>query len=337
MGSTERILNRDFRYFISTELDADEEQTRRVYRALSDPKPADLYAIGRFMAMCLAEAEVESIVGASRPSLPPLYPPHQLRRAKHIEQAAHAAEAERVRLGLGVAPVHNIFDVLRSQGCRVLRHILEDSDLSGLTVVHPHSGICILVNYDDDLYRQFFSAAHEYAHALFDRDTIEAEGCVVSYRYSSAELAELRANRFAAHFLLPSAALASYDRPQDIDGLLRLIRRIALEYHLNTETVVYRMLDAGWISERTARSFQRKKPVVVSRAEKRDPEVPDGLTEAQSQRRNRALQTGVSSQLLELLRRALIEGKITFGRYAEVLGMNLRDAHEFAQSMGMAL
>lgn len=330
-------LNRDFRYFISTELDAAEEQTRRVYRALSNPKPADLHAIGRFMAMCLAEAEVESMIGVTRPLLPPVYPPPQLRRMKHIEQAARAAEAERIRLGLGIAPVHNIFDILRSQGCRVLRHVLEDSDLSGLTVIHPHSGICVLVNHDDDLYRQFFSAAHEYAHVLFDRITIETAGCIVSYRYSAAELMELRANRFAAHFLLPSSALASYDRPQEVDELLPLIRKIALEYYVNAETVVYRMLDAGWITQRTAQSFQKNKPVVIPRVDKHDPEIPRDLTEAQRQRRTRALRTGVSSQLLELLRRALIEDKITFGRYAEILNMSRREAHEFAQSMGMAL
>jgi Zn-dependent peptidase ImmA (M78 family) len=233
--------------------------------------------------------------------------------------------------------VPNVFDIMRSQGCRLLRHVLEDSALSGLTVMHPTAGISVLVNYYDDMYRQFFSAAHEYAHVLFDRESISNAGCVVSYRYSKNELIELRANRFAAHFLLPPAALERYDRPQNVDELLSTIRNVALDYRVNTETVVFRMLETGWITQRTAESFREKKPVKIKRKEKRDPDVPDGLTEAQRNRREKAVQTGVSSRLLELLRVALVNGQITFARFAEILDLTVSEAGDFAQAMGIAL
>ncbi|MDH5641373.1 MAG: ImmA/IrrE family metallo-endopeptidase [Nitrospira sp.] len=332
-----RVLLTDFRYFISIELDSIEEETRRVYRALSQPKPSDLFAIRRFMAMSLAEAELENLLGIHPQSLPPYYPPANLRRAKHIDQAINAAHAERVRLKLGNAPVSNIFDIARSQGCRLLRHVLEDSAVSGLTVMHPTAGISVLVNYDDDIYRQFFSAAHEYAHVLFDRETIQKSGCVVSYSYSGEELIELRANRFAAHFLLPPTALERYDRPRTVAELTTTIRTVALDYRVNTATVVYRMHEAGWITERTSRSFSKKKPVKIGRKEKRDPDLPEGLTEAQRVRRERAIQTGVSSRLLELLRTALIDGQITFGRFAEILDLTVDAADEFVRATGVAL
>lgn len=332
-----RVLSTDFRYFVSNELDGLEEETRRVYRALSKPKPSDLFAVRRFMVMSLAESELEQLLSIPQRSLPPSYPPVHLHRAKHVDQAIAAAHAERTRLKLGNAPVPNVFDIMRSQGCRLLRHVLEDSALSGLTVMHPTAGISVLVNYYDDMYRQFFSAAHEYAHVLFDRESISNAGCVVSYRYSKNELIELRANRFAAHFLLPPAALERYDRPQNVDELLSTIRNVALDYRVNTETVVFRMLETGWITQRTAESFREKKPVKIKRKEKRDPDVPDGLTEAQRNRREKAVQTGVSSRLLELLRVALVNGQITFARFAEILDLTVSEADDFAQAMGIAL
>lgn len=289
------------------------------------------------MEMCSAEASIEDLLEVARNEAPPRYPPRRLAYAKYIEQAEDAAVAERRRLGLDNDPISNVFQLVRSQGCRIFRHALENSDISGLTVMHPLSGISIFVNYVDDLYRQFFSVAHEYAHALFDRDTIKHEGCVVSYRYSEKDLVEIRANRFASHFLLPTSALDNYRRPHNLEELSGLIRDIAMKYRVNTETVVFRLQDAEWISERTAKSFREKKPVTIPRSDKSDPEIPRSLTEAQRERYNLALRSGMSIQLLELLRRALVEGKITFGRFAEVLALTVSDAHGFAHSMGLAL
>ncbi|MGO8854957.1 MAG: helix-turn-helix domain-containing protein [Steroidobacteraceae bacterium] len=333
-----RLLRTDFRYFISTELDDVEEETRQVYRAMNDPSPADRRAIRRFINFCTNEWELEDLLMAERRPLPPTYPPPDQKGLLHKEQGARAAKRERQRLQLGNRPIGNIFDLLRSQGVRLCRHRLEQSDVSGLTAVHPKAGVSILVNYDDDLFRQFFSAAHEYCHVLFERNLVRSAGCVVSSRkYRHEDLIEIRANVFAAEFLLPVDALDLYARPRDANELRAVIERIARDYRVNTQTVAIRTRDRGWISERTPRSFRDRRPVSIPRNEKRDPDVPSDLGDRQIERRAMAAEHGISAYYLELLRRALAEGVITFGRFAEMLDLVPDQAAEFVQQIGLAL
>ena len=179
------------------------------------------------------------------------------------------------------------------QGVRLFRQKLDEAELSGVTVANPQAGVCVLINYDEDLYRQFFSTAHEYCHVLFDRHDIETKGCIVSYRYKKSELVEIRANAFAAEFLLPSGALSRYSRPKDLDTLSASITEIALDYRVNAETVAIRTKDVGWITDRTLKSFQGSRPVTIPRREKVDPDVPPGLTPTQRQRFDAAIREGV--------------------------------------------
>ena len=187
-----RLLKTDFRYFISDVLDDVERETRQLFRAMEEPRPADLLALRRFMFFCMAEQELETLIGSKQTILPPEYPRPGAIDKLAKDQGKRAAREERNRLALGFEPIPNVFAVLRQQNVRLFRHALDDARLSGVTISHPRAGVCVLVNYDEDLYRQFFSAAHEYAHVLFDRSQINNNGSVVSYRFSKNELMELR-------------------------------------------------------------------------------------------------------------------------------------------------
>jgi Zn-dependent peptidase ImmA (M78 family) len=61
-------------------------------------------------------------------------------------------------------------------------------------------GMIILVNATHVKARKRFSYAHEYAHALFDRE----ENVRISSTENNLENIEVRANAFAAAFLMPS-------------------------------------------------------------------------------------------------------------------------------------
>jgi Zn-dependent peptidase ImmA (M78 family)/transcriptional regulator with XRE-family HTH domain len=332
-----RMLKTDFRYFISDVLDELEKETRQVFRALAAPTPADLLAIRRFMLFCMAEMELEQLLGASRPNLPPSYPLPGSTEYLHRDQGKRAAILERQRLLLGNLPITNLFEVIRSQGVRLSRHALQDANLSGVTVAHPHAGVSVLVNYEEDLYRQFFSAAHEYGHVLFDRTEISRDGCVVSYRYSKSDLIEIRANAFAAEFLLPGAALSKYTKPRDLDELKSTIAQVARDYRVNAYAAAIRMKEAGWITDKTLTSFRKAMPVVIARKDKRDPDVPANLSPSQADRYAAAAKRGINAYFLDLLRRGLTEDAITFGRFAEMLDMTAEEAREFVQASGMAI
>jgi Zn-dependent peptidase ImmA (M78 family)/DNA-binding XRE family transcriptional regulator len=330
-----RALKTDFRYFILREIDDVETGTRNVYRALSDPSPSDRLAIRRFVSFCINECDLEALLGRPLPTSPPSYA-YLAAKGLAKDQGKRVAEQERKRLQLAEEPIENIFQLLRSQGVRLFRQRLEDSKLSGLTIFHSHADVCVLVNFQEDLYRQFFSAAHEYAHVLFDRDKIEKNGCIVSY-YTQNELQEIRANAFAAEFLLPTEGVLKERRPSDLESLSAVIGRIARKYKVNTGVVAIRTKEVGWITEKTLASFNKRRPVVIRRGEKRDPDVPPDLTSAQVERWEHIAANGVSSYYLGLLRSALTQDLITFGRFSEMLDMTPSEAAEFIANARLAI
>ena len=339
------ILNTDFRYFISHELDDVEQETQQIYRHLSKPSPDDFFAIRKLISYGLNEADLEELLSVPKKTLPPYYPEKGSLPYLHKDQGRVAAIQERLRLLLGYLPIPNIFEKIRSQGIHLFRQKLKDSELSGATIFHPRAGICILINYNDDIFRQFFSAAHEYCHVLFDRKKIEEDGCIVSYydykkkytRYDEAYLVELRANNFASEFLLPAEATNKYQKPQNIHEVKALIEQIAREYKLNTEGVAIWMNRNNWISERTLKSFQEKRPVVIRKDEKIDPDIPEEFNSLQKERRKLIIEYEISTYYLELLRRALAEELITFGRFAEMLRMDHEEAYRFVKDVNLAL
>lgn len=115
-----------------------------------------------------------------------------------VQQGNQAAAEERRRLGLGDAPAGDVADLLEGQGVRTALLELPD-DISGLTLMDPRLSFFVVSNADHSVLRRRFSWAHEYAHIVFDR---ERRG-TVSRGAERSELTEVRANAFAAAFLLP--------------------------------------------------------------------------------------------------------------------------------------
>jgi Zn-dependent peptidase ImmA (M78 family)/transcriptional regulator with XRE-family HTH domain len=162
---------------------------------------------------CLALAReftsVEQLMGvARRGNLAPTYTlPAPRNRYEAIQQAERVAEEERKRLGLGTSPVPDLLDLLECQGIRTGLVALPD-DVDGLTISGDKVGVFVVVNASTgrSTLRQRFSFAHEYAHVLMDLGRVG----LVSRRSDRDELAEVRANAFAAAFLLPPDGVAQY-------------------------------------------------------------------------------------------------------------------------------
>jgi Zn-dependent peptidase ImmA (M78 family) len=80
--------------------------------------------------------------------------------------------------------------------------------MSGLFLRGRSIGMAIIVNYDHVRPRKRFSYAHEYAHAILDRD----RSATISSRDNASELIEKRANAFAAAFLMPEEGVQEFLR-----------------------------------------------------------------------------------------------------------------------------
>jgi Zn-dependent peptidase ImmA (M78 family) len=130
--------------------------------------------------------------------------------AEAIRQGETVAREERRRLGLGNAPLGNIGALIRGQGIWVAACDLPD-DISGMFLCDQDDGLAILINGEHRSARQRFSYAHEYGHALFDRD----ETVRLTQKSNASELVEKRANAFAASFLMPSSGIEEQLRQLD--------------------------------------------------------------------------------------------------------------------------
>lgn len=143
---------------------------------------------------------------ASRVCFESLYP-IELPRSKGdaIRQGEALAEKERKRLDLGVAPIRDVADLLESQGIRTAWIDLPN-DISGMTLRDREAGVLVVVNRSHPLVRRRFSYSHEYGHVLLDAD----QPASISHETQRADLREVRANSFAAAFLMPEEGAREY-------------------------------------------------------------------------------------------------------------------------------
>lgn len=126
-------------------------------------------------------------------------PPFPESRRQAVRQGEQCAAFERRRLGLDAQPLPDLAELLEPMGVRAAR-IPMARGISGLTLIDRSAGIVVGVNRSHGAFQQQFSFAHEYAHVLFDRERQAG----VSRIGDRDSLAEVRADAFAAAFLLPA-------------------------------------------------------------------------------------------------------------------------------------
>lgn len=124
-----------------------------------------------------------------------------------VNQGRYIAEQERNRLDLGASPVWEIAEIIARQGVRVTEYEMPDA-VSGLFFHSADTGFAIVINRRHSRSRRMFSYAHEYCHLLADRDRFGG----TSHAGNRTELAEVRANAFAAHFLMPESGVRTFLR-----------------------------------------------------------------------------------------------------------------------------
>src|SRR6202167_4283544 len=150
---------------------------------------------------------LEDLLGISRATITVATYSHAFPRSRWeaIQIGEHVALEERRRLGLGSAPLGDVSSLIDAQGIRTGTVPMPDS-VSGLTISHPRVGPFIVINESHSHERRRFSWSHEYAHVLLDQDAIG----MVSRESERNDLREVRANSFAANFLLPEQGVRQF-------------------------------------------------------------------------------------------------------------------------------
>ena len=311
----------DFRFFISNESATPIERTEKLFRAHSgELSSQDRWAIQEFLFLCENEAFLLRELG--RPSGLPFT--FKKRGTYYKAHGISAARELRRALGYESLDVPEVFSDLRRLGMHVFRRRLENRRISGLFLQHPVAGPCVLVNYDEDVYRQRFTATHEAAHALFDVD----DEYVVSFEHQ-ADLREVRANTFAGAFLVPGALVK---RIPDASWSEQRVADIADQLGVNVKVLLIALEREKRISPGDHQALERAR---IPRQLKEDPELPRTMSERSRRRRRSLLERGISTFYADLCFEAYGREIISAARLAEMLLVDNGELREVAGLFGV--
>lgn len=187
-------------YFLDEAAENEEEIDVTLYRAAPELSQLTQQQIFHYVDLCKQGIMLEKILDFEpRSGLPQYSVPLPRSKGEAAQQGSYIAEQERKRLNIGISSIGDITGLITNQGIWACSADLPD-DVSGLFLNNSKTGLIILVNANHVISRKRFSYAHEYAHALFDRD----ENIRISSTANNAEFIEVRANAFAAAFLMPA-------------------------------------------------------------------------------------------------------------------------------------
>jgi Zn-dependent peptidase ImmA (M78 family) len=315
----------DYKFFISHEKLAAFEETDSLYRKHGEQfSKADRRSVQQFLYLCECESWLWNVTSKRKETFD--FSP---KGTNYKANGAKAALDLRRHLNYQEGQVpSDIFRDFRLLGIHIFRRKLMNSNISGVMIRHPKAGNCVLVNYDEDVYRQRFTAAHELAHAIMEDTAIN-----LSMGNDGSNLVEVRANAFASHYLLPPEFLVSIASGVDAWTETVLVQWAA-KLRVSTSMLRIALKERGIISEAT---FNDLKAARVPRKQKVDPELAN-QTGRTRERKAALLERGLSfhyvGQCIEILR----AGQISRGRAAEMLLISEIELYEIEQlfSMGEA-
>lgn len=174
-----------------------------------------------------------------------------------FSEAKILAQKTRKELGLGDAPIRDIFSLLESQQIFLVRMPLEMNGMAGAFYYDAEKRKAhMLINSQNTNGRQRFTAAHEYCHFLLD----SAGGSVIIENGSDKKTPiEKRADCFAANFLMPEEGVKLHiknilkiggDKLANID-----LVKIKNEYGVSWQALIYRLKDLGYAFKKNYREM----------------------------------------------------------------------------------
>lgn len=219
-----------------------------------------------------------------------------------VEQGYEEARACRDRLGLASSQPVDPFWVADQIGIIVALRPFEARRVSGLHICL--SGVSLaVINSTDVIGRRRFTLAHEIAHSIFDKHE-----AIVDTLFDSREKdhREIRANCFAGELLLPIEAIRQWRPRAPWASSPNDIAELALHYGTSYEAALYRLKSAGLLSDGDIHEL-------INRRAELTQETRAKLSERGEE------EIVLPTRFLELAERAYSQGKISRGKYEELI------------------
>ena len=304
------IYKEDFRYFISNQNLSSAETVDELYRLNGSITNTDKRAIQSFIFHSANEQFLLDVLGKKKDVFKmPIVSNERILKNDGVK----IAQALRQFLGYKDTEAYqNLYQEFRRIGIHIFRTRLEDSNLSGLFVKHPVADKCVLVNFDENLYRQNFTLCHEVGHALMDGSSYN-----VSYQ-AQKDFREYRANAFASEFLMPKDIIKQIS-PSSITP--NSVVSYASRFRVNVQAFLIALENAGVISPEKKAEYS-KMGLRVPRDQQIDYELEDLTTylrEAYEMMFNR----GITPFYVRLCYESYEKGLITIERMSEMLDVSL--------------
>lgn len=252
------------------------------------------------------------------------------------------AAAMRAHFGLReTEPVHDICGLLEHQGVKVLSVNMATDAFLGLSVSEEDGGPAVVINTWERLPVEhwIFSAAHELAHLLLHLQAYQVD------EELEDRGEERDADAFASHFLMPEGVFRR--EWEDTIGLPLFDRVLKVKrvFRVSWRTVLYRLAEGLsdpnqrrrlWIH--FGKAYQQRNRKVLLKMDEPEGVGIDAYRALSDLHKAGPEPAGMDrhdfqgDRLWRLVRQAVMEGKITLARGAEILGIPLVDMRELAQS-----
>lgn len=165
------------------------------------------------------------------------------RNGAAVQQGQRLAERVRKLWSLGDDPLpSNLFSLIEDQsGLGIALEPLQER-IAGLCARVGDLAIA-LIDSSAVVGRQRFTTAHELCHLLLG----DGEQVLVDERLTGRSLVEMRANAFAAHFLMPAKAVRRYLREREVDEEVAV--ELQYTFGVSLEALLWHLVNLDLISD----------------------------------------------------------------------------------------